>query len=44
MPVLRTLATLHAAEVAWRECQRLGHSPHSIFWHEAEKMWAFWVL
>ncbi len=28
----------------WHECHRLGKGPHSIFWHEAEKMWAFWVL
>ena len=32
------------AAAMWRECKRLGHRPHSIFWHEAEKMWAFWVL
>ena len=43
MPVLRTFASMYAAEVAWIECQRLDKRPHSIFWHEAEMKWAFWL-
>ena len=27
----------------WLEFKRLGRNPHSIFWHEVEKKWAFWV-
>jgi hypothetical protein len=41
--MMRTFGTYDQAAAMWRECQRLGHGPHSIFWHEAEKKWAFWV-
>ena len=42
--MLRTFGTYDQAAAMWRECQQLGHRPHSIFWHEAEKTWTFWVL
>jgi hypothetical protein len=42
--MMRTFGTYDQAAAMWRECRRLGHGPHSIFWHEAEKKWAFWVL